>query len=163
MIAQFRGYILERACINDSVLIRRLEKLIFPKDAYPIFEIWMLFLSPRVHNFKLLSQSGDLIGFLALSLPLFVRHHAWIITIGIHADHQRRGLGRFLMTWAEVAYGLQRIRLTVRASNQPAIALYKQIGYREVNRRRRYYMDGEDGFVMEKDCAITAHNTEGTQ
>ncbi len=40
--------------------------------------------------------------------------------------------------------------LEVRASNAPAIALYRQLGYREVAVRPRYYAEeNEDAIVME--------------
>jgi ribosomal protein S18 acetylase RimI-like enzyme len=40
--------------------------------------------------------------------------------------------------------------LTVRISNDKAIALYEDEGYRTVDIWKRYYADGEDGLVMEK-------------
>jgi ribosomal protein S18 acetylase RimI-like enzyme len=42
------------------------------------------------------------------------------------------------------------MKLTVRMSNQGAIALYEQEGYRSVDIWKKYYNDGEDGLVMEK-------------
>ena len=42
--------------------------------------------------------------------------------------------------------------LEVRRGNEPAIALYRSLGYREVGVRPRYYAeDGEDALVMDKD------------
>lgn len=38
--------------------------------------------------------------------------------------------------------------LEVRVSNQPAIALYERFGFNVVDRRPRYYADGEDALVM---------------
>lgn len=163
MIARFRAYSLERADLRDSLRIRRLEKQIFPKDAYPLLEIWMLFLTPRIHNFKVVAPDDTMASFLSLSLPLLPSHPAWIITVGVHTQHQRRGLGRFLLTWAEDYFKLRRIRLTVRASNEPAIALYQQIGYRQVVRRHRYYLDGEDGLIMEKQCIDAVYTMEDTE
>jgi ribosomal protein S18 acetylase RimI-like enzyme len=42
------------------------------------------------------------------------------------------------------------MKLTVRMSNQGAITLYEQEGYRSVDIWKQYYNDGEDGLVMEK-------------
>jgi ribosomal protein S18 acetylase RimI-like enzyme len=163
MIVSFKDYELARANLRDSVRIRRFEKLIFPKDAYPLLEIWMLFLTPRIHNFKVLSPEGHLAGFLSLSRPWLARQPAWVITVGVHPDHQRCGIGRFMLQWAERYFELERVRLTVRASNDPAIALYEQIGYCQITRRRRYYLDGEDGLIMEKRCTETVHSLEDAQ
>ena len=38
--------------------------------------------------------------------------------------------------------------LEVRASNAAAIALYEQLGFQHVGRRRGYYPDGEDACLM---------------
>jgi ribosomal-protein-alanine N-acetyltransferase len=62
-------------------------------------------------------------------------------------------MGRFLLEWGETKLNAKQVRLTVRAGNDPAIKLYEQTGYIVVERRRRYYLDGEDGLEMEK-CLI---------
>ena len=76
---------------------------------------------------------------------------AWIATIGVHPDFQRRGIGRALLRACETQLKIPRLRLTVRISNGPAIALYEREGYRTVDIWKGYYSDGEDGIVMEKD------------
>lgn len=140
---------IQKASLRDALAIRRLEKAIFPKDAYPLFEIVMLFLAPRVYNIKAVDNDGKLAAYMAVSTN-FGGYPAWIITIGVDQRHQRKGLGRHMMYWIEDTLNPSRIRLTVRASNTPAISLYEQMGYKQVERRRRYYNDGEDGLVMEK-------------
>jgi ribosomal-protein-alanine N-acetyltransferase len=75
---------------------------------------------------------------------------SWIATIGVDPRYQRRGIGRALLRAAEERSKLPRMKLTVRMSNQGAIALYEKEGYRSVDIWRRYYNDGEDGLVMEK-------------
>ena len=50
---------------------------------------------------------------------------------------------------------MPRMKLTVRMSNEPAISLYEQEGYRSVDIWKRYYNDGEDGLVMEKEIVET--------
>jgi ribosomal protein S18 acetylase RimI-like enzyme len=42
------------------------------------------------------------------------------------------------------------MKLTVRMSNQAALALYEKEGYQTVDVWKGYYSDGEDGVVMEK-------------
>ena len=42
------------------------------------------------------------------------------------------------------------VKLTVRISNERAITLYEKEGYRTVDIWTKYYNDGEDGLVMEK-------------
>ncbi len=71
--------------------------------------------------------------------------------IGVHPAHQRRGLGRRLLTASEETLDGSAIYLTVRASNTPASMLYQQAGYRQVRVKRRWYPGGEDGIEMRKD------------
>lgn len=142
------------AKLRDVWRVRRLEKAIFPKDAFPLVEIVMLFLVPRIQTIKAIDTNGKMAAFLAISRN-FGGYPVWIITIGVAERYQRRGLGRQLMQWIEDTIDPARIRLTVRASNIPAISLYEQMGYIQVERRRRYYNDGEDGLVMEKQRATS--------
>ena len=40
--------------------------------------------------------------------------------------------------------------LEVRASNMAAVALYEQLGFQHVGRRKGYYADGEDALLMNR-------------
>lgn len=138
-----------QANLRDVLAVWRLEKAIFPKDAYPLFEILLLFLTPRIRNVKVMGTDNKLAAFMSVAKN-FGGYPAWIITIGVAESYQRCGIGRQLMQWVEDEMNPERIRLTVRASNSPAITLYEQMGYQHIDRRRRYYNDGEDGLIMEK-------------
>ena len=90
-----------------------------------------------------------MVGFVAGD-PRSSQGFAWIATIGVDPDFQRRGIGRALLRACEKQIHLPRIRLTVRMSNHGAISLYEQEGYRSYDVWKEYYSDGEDGLVMEK-------------
>lgn len=67
---------------------------------------------------------------------------AEVLTIAVHPDMQRRGIGRRLMAAfvrdAE-SRGAGVIHLEVAATNHPAIALYAACGFLEAGRRKGYY------------------------
>ncbi len=73
-------------------------------------------------------------------------------TIAVAATAQRHGLARRL--FAELATELAKaqiaeVNLEVRASNQPALELYRRLGFAETGRRVRYYHDPvEDAVLM---------------
>jgi len=92
---------------------------------------------------------GQLIG-LGLGERWSGRSLGWIASLAVHPDYQRRGIGRRLLAACEQALDTEKIRLTVRVSNRPAIELYRSADYQEIEVWRRYYPDGEDGQVMEK-------------
>jgi ribosomal-protein-alanine N-acetyltransferase len=144
------GYGIRRATLFDLLAIRWLEKQVFPHDAYGLIEILVLFVSPGMHNLKLIAPDGALAGFAAAG-KLFGLGRTWIVTIGIHPDHQRRGLGRWLLAECEARITTGPIYLTVRRSNARAQDLYLRNGYREFHVRRGYYPNGEDGIEMRKD------------
>lgn len=142
-------YRIQRATILDLWKIYRLEREIFPKDAYPLIEILLLLVVPGVRNHKVLAPDGGFAGFVSAS---WGTHHiaAEIITLGIATAHQHQGLGRCLLAYAESKIKGGRVQLSVRVSNHGAIALYQNTGYVTIRRRQRYYRDGEDGYIMEK-------------
>jgi ribosomal-protein-alanine N-acetyltransferase len=90
-----------------------------------------------------------MIGFAACD-PRPAENVSWIATLGVDPRYQRRGIGRALLHACEERTKQPRMRLTVRMSNGPAIALYEKEGYRSVDIWKGYYNDGEDGLVMEK-------------
>jgi ribosomal-protein-alanine N-acetyltransferase len=75
--------------------------------------------------------------------------------LGVAAEHRRRGAARSLVhALVEDARrsGAAVILLEVRASNLPALCLYRDEGFSEVGRRARYYSDNdEDAVVMRRE------------
>ena len=67
----------------------------------------------------------------------------------VAADQRRRGIGTALMEeatkWAR-ASGITKVELHVFPHNEPAIELYRKLGFREEGRRRRHYRIG-GGYV----------------
>ena len=162
-LAEINGYRLERASLLAVNGLRRLEVEIFPRDAYTRLELGLQILLPRSRNYLLRAADGRVAGFVAGVDPWLRNRTAWIITLGIGKDHQRQGLGRYLLAYCEQRLRAEIVRLTVRAGNQPAIALYESMDYVFMRRAYRYYMDGEDGLIMEKNLRSTTPPFESTR
>jgi ribosomal-protein-alanine N-acetyltransferase len=84
-----------------------------------------------------------------------VMDEAELRNIAIDPSHQRKGFARALL---EVAIrtlqesGVRRLFLEVRASNQPALALYASAGFQLLYTRHDYYQDPvEDALVMARE------------
>jgi len=77
---------------------------------------------------------------------------AHITTLAVAPEARRNGIGKAIMVQLlsrAQELGLVCSTLEVRAGNQPAIELYKELGYKETSRRRGYYPDNkEDAVVM---------------
>jgi len=75
-----------------------------------------------------------------------------VTTIAVHPRWRRRQLGEWTLLKVIEAVRLNGaclITLEVRTSNDPAIALYRKLGFEEVGKRRGYYLDtGEDARLM---------------
>ncbi|ODR11254.1 bifunctional tRNA (adenosine(37)-N6)-threonylcarbamoyltransferase complex dimerization subunit type 1 TsaB/ribosomal-protein-alanine acetyltransferase RimI [Mycolicibacillus koreensis] len=83
-----------------------------------------------------------------------------IHTIGVDPEHRGRGIGRRLLDELLAFAGDDVIFLEVRTDNEPAIALYRSVGFQTVGVRRRYYRaSGADAYTMRRDPAGTAGAT----
>lgn len=85
---------------------------------------------------------------------------AEVIVTAVSPQMRRRGVGTALIedlqSCAREA-GAKRIFLEVRASNRAAIGLYEKAGFCELDRRERYYGDGEDAIVMALELGEQLH------
>jgi N6-L-threonylcarbamoyladenine synthase len=75
-----------------------------------------------------------------------------VLTIGVSKDQQGKGIGRRLMTellaFAKRS-GSEQVFLEVKESNAAAIALYKSLGFEQIDLRKKYYQpSGENAVVM---------------
>lgn len=94
-------------------------------------------------------KEGRVAGYL---VTLWVADEIHLLNIVVREDMHRRGLGTrffaFLLQMARVR-GSRTIFLEVRVSNEAALKFYQKIGFRFSYRRKGYYGDGEDAWVME--------------
>ncbi|MGA3130086.1 MAG: ribosomal protein S18-alanine N-acetyltransferase [Terracidiphilus sp.] len=94
-------------------------------------------------------QSGPVRGFAVANL---LPPEAELETIAVAPASQRQGIGQFLFhaLAAELqAAGTREILLEVRASNRPALTLYRLLGFTQIGMRPGYYADPiEDAVLM---------------
>jgi ribosomal protein S18 acetylase RimI-like enzyme len=136
------------ATLRDLGPLRTIEQACFLKDAWPLLDLLAVLTWPEVVRIKAI-ENGQMVGFIAGD-PRPVEHLAWIATVGVLPEYQRRGIGRALLRECERRLTQPRLRLCVRVSNKPAIQLYEQEGYLTMDTWREYYNDKENALVMEK-------------
>jgi ribosomal-protein-alanine N-acetyltransferase len=97
-------------------------------------------------------EAGTVQGFAVVWL---VHDELHVLNVAVAPEARRQGVARAILDRVEAQgreQGARVAMLEVRRGNQPAIALYLSLGYREVGVRPRYYAeDGEDALVMDKD------------
>jgi ribosomal-protein-alanine N-acetyltransferase len=136
------------ATLRDLGGLRRVEQACFPKDAWPLLDLIAVLTWPSVVRLKAVVD-GQMTGFIAGD-PRPSENLAWIATVGVLPEYQRRGIGQALLRECEKQIPQPRIRLCVRASNEAAIRMYQQEGYLTIDTWREYYDDKEGAVVMEK-------------
>lgn len=86
-----------------------------------------------------LGQPRNVVGFI---LGQFAADEAEIITVGVHPDCRRLGIGRMLvegLVRAMQRAEARRMFLEVAADNTAALALYGVLGFQNVGHRAGYY------------------------
>ncbi|MDD4796763.1 MAG: ribosomal protein S18-alanine N-acetyltransferase [Eubacteriales bacterium] len=77
---------------------------------------------------------------------------AHVNNIAVAPGYRGCGYGRRLMkALMRVAYrdaGITEITLEVRTTNTPALRLYESLGFAAEGRRKNYYEDGADAYIM---------------
>jgi ribosomal protein S18 acetylase RimI-like enzyme len=137
------------ANLRDLGALRRIEQACFPKDAWPLLDLMAVLSWPEVVRLKAVVDD-HMVGFIAGD-PRRMEGMAWIATLGVLPEYRRQGIARALLRECEKRLSVSRLRLCVRLDNESAIRLYEQEGYARVDTWVKYYNDGGDALVMEKD------------
>jgi ribosomal-protein-alanine N-acetyltransferase len=140
------------ANILDLNALRRLEKICFDKDAWPLIDLMAVLTFPEVIRLKAV-EDDQMVGFVGGD-PRPREGWGWIATIGVDPSYRRRGIGLALLHACETRLGVPSARLTVRVSNVDAITMYHKDGYRMIDIWKGYYNDGEDAQLMEKSLSL---------
>ncbi len=136
------------ASLRDLGSLRHIEQACFPKDAWPLLDLIAVLTWPDIVRLKAV-EAGQMVGFIAGD-PRPSENLAWIASVCVIPEYQRRGIGRALLRACEQRMPQRRVRLCVRMSNAAAIRLYKEEGYASLDSWKKYYNDGEDALLMEK-------------
>jgi ribosomal protein S18 acetylase RimI-like enzyme len=140
---------IEPATLRDLRDLRRIEKICFQDDAWPLLDLMGVLTFPNIVRLKAVS-AGELIGFIAADIRK-AQGVAWIATLCVLPEYRRQGIGSGLLAACESYLDMSQIRLTVRESNRDALRLYHRFGYRTVDRWTKYYRDGGAALVLQKD------------
>ena len=96
-------------------------------------------------------NNGAIIGYSIGSCAEIQLH---ITNIAVIFGYQRQGIGQILLREMEsvaIERGCTFAYLEVRMNNTAAIGMYKNAGYGFSHVSKRYYIDGDDAYVMYKE------------
>ena len=107
-------------------------------------------ISGRFSHYYVAEIDGHAVGYMGM-WSLSGEGH--ITNVAVAREYRRRGIAKALIShFEEIARSenLEFMTLEVRASNEPAISLYKSFGFCEVGRRKNYYENKEDALLLTK-------------
>jgi len=110
-------------------------------------------------TFIVAEENGDVVGYIMCrietGIPSFkllgITRKAHVISVAVLPEHQREGIGYALMREAMEAmlnYKAKECYLEVRASNMPAVNLYRKMRFEVIRTITGYYADGEAAYMM---------------
>ncbi|HDH07043.1 MAG TPA: ribosomal-protein-alanine N-acetyltransferase, partial [Thermoproteales archaeon] len=102
--------------------------------------------------FLVIEKNGKVIGYIIGLLKTNKLGH--IVSLAIDPEERRKGYGTLLLKKLLEKFkelGVCKVRLEVRVSNRPAINLYSKHGFKIAYIIKRFYLNGEDAYVMVKD------------
>jgi ribosomal-protein-alanine N-acetyltransferase len=144
---------------SDLDKVININRACLPENYSPYFFMEIYERYPAA--FIVAEQDGELIGYIMCRVEtgfstfgvLSLSKKGHVVSVAVLPRHQRKGVGTALLNEALTnlrGYKARECFLEVRASNTPAIGMYKQLGFRVVRTAEGYYADGESAYVMAK-------------
>ncbi|SFK59332.1 ribosomal-protein-alanine N-acetyltransferase [Halogranum rubrum] len=135
----------ERADLLD---VFRIEKQCFSQPwPYAAFEQFL-----GESGFMLAERDDVVVGYVVADvIPNYGRDIGHIKDLAVRPESRGQGVGRSLLERALTTLFVDStalVKLEVRESNDPALDLYRDVGFEPMRRVPRYYDDGEAALVM---------------
>ena len=135
------------ATIDDAGEIFKIEQNVF-KDYWSLKSIKSEFLKSRHSFISVLEIENNIVGYI---FQRIIYNQSHIINLAIDIPFQHRGYGKFLLkNILEKNSQDTDVFLEVKEANLPAIKLYSDLGFEEIEKKDRYYSDGSNAVFMLK-------------
>ena len=133
--------------LEDINEIYNIEKKVF-NDYWSLDLIKSEIIEKKYSRVTVLELKKKIIGYI-FQRKIYDENH--IINLAIDIPYQHRGYGKFLlMKILEKDDNDTNVFLEVKEANLPAVKLYIDLGFEEVDRKERYYSDGSNAIFMLK-------------
>jgi ribosomal-protein-alanine N-acetyltransferase len=116
-------------------------------------------------TFIVAEENGEVVGYIMCRIELGLSNFGLsgiikkghIVSVAVLPQYRRKGVGKALIAEAMEGmrlYDVKQCFLEVRATNTPAINLYKKLGFQITRTIHGYYADGEDAYVMSRELQL---------
>ncbi len=137
-----------RSAITDDIdRIYEIEKRVF-NDSWSYNSISEEFNGEKYSKIYVVENKITIIGYIFIR-KIFNESH--IVNFAIDIPFQHQGYGKFLLQKALENFNSNtNVFLEVKEANLPAIKLYSDLGFVEIDRKDCYYSDGSNAIFMLK-------------
>jgi ribosomal-protein-alanine N-acetyltransferase len=146
-----RRYSIRRSRLADLDRIMEIERASFGPDAYDR-NLFAEYIRKCGEMFLVAVRGRKIWGYvLTCRRAGTFRDRAELVSLAVDPAMRGRGVASALMesTLRRLRFrGFSRFGLMVKVTNESARAFYEKYGFNKVRRARRYYEDGEDGWLM---------------
>lgn len=143
---------------RDLQRILAIERATFAREAYTT-RIFRELYHDCAELFFVATRFRRIVGYMVTCTE---SKQAEIVSIGVHPNYQKLGIGTRLMehTVTELSKRkIQRVELMVRTTNTAGAHFYRKFGFMSAGRVARYYEDGGDAIRMKKILGLKSRTT----
>jgi ribosomal-protein-alanine N-acetyltransferase len=112
-------------------------------------------------TFVVAEEDGKVVGYMMCRIEVGLSNLGFsglikkghVVSVAVMPPYRRKHIGEALVNKAMenmLVYNAKQCYLEVRATNTPAVNLYKKLGFQVTRTIKGYYADGEDAYVMTK-------------
>lgn len=153
-------YNLRKFALSDLQSVMQINRVCLPENYTDFFFIDLYRRYPE--TFVVAEEGKEVVGYIMCRIEVGLSNFGLsglvkkghIVSIAVVNDHRKKGIGHALVAKAMEAmrlYNAKQCYLEVRITNEPAVILYRKLGFTITRTIRGYYADGEDACVMSLD------------
>ena len=135
---------------EDINELEKIEKSLFIESPWPREQFEYEIEENPFANLYVYQMGNEIIGYIDYWI---VYEQAQIASLGIRKEYRRQGKAKELLDFATkdaTQKGCENITLEVRDKNEEAIRLYESCGFINAAKRKHYYENGDDAYLMIK-------------
>ena len=145
--------------MSDLNAVMEINHVCLPENYSQFFYVDLFRRFPE--TFLVAEENGKVVGYIMCRIEVGLgdlglsglKKKGHVVSVAVMPEHRKKGVGEALVSSAMDAmrtYNAKQCYLEVRVSNDPAVKLYKKLGFEATRTSQSYYADGEDAYIMTK-------------
>lgn len=150
---------LRKFTTSDLESVTRINRECLPENYTDFFFVDLYRRFPE--TFVVADEDGKVVGYMMCRIEVGLSNLGFsglikkghVVSVAVMPPYRRKHIGEALVNKAMenmLVYNAKQCYLEVRATNTPAVNLYKKLGFQVTRTIKGYYADGEDAYVMTK-------------